>query len=197
MLLKQGSLCSLKLGWWLRDPGFKPAPCHWQAAFSTSCTEIWASGISHLDHGGSNLTAGTCVALFWLPQAPALARGRKRGFVGVMHNNTYAAAVWAEVWGDLGNATDKSLSEPLVNRKVVNSFTIFLSFLGSFGLIFIAILFRLPHLRKHIFLPPLAGNVQNTKCWKPQGLLSPLYKRWSVNGLAMRASECPWQKLEV
>jgi len=55
------------------------------------------------------------------------------------------------------------LSEPLVNRKLLNSFTLFLGFLGSFDPVFVAILFRLLHLRKHIFLPPLAGNVQDTK----------------------------------
>lgn len=79
--------------------GFKPAPCHCQAALSTKalCTEIWASGISHLHCGGYNLTAGTGVALSCLPQASALARGTKRGFGGVMHNNTHAAAAGAEV----------------------------------------------------------------------------------------------------
>lgn len=77
----------------------------------------------------------------------------------------------------------------------MNSFTIFLSFVGSFGLIFIPILLRLLHLRKHIFFWQEMCKIPSAENLKVRSALST--RGDESKGLAMRASKCLWQKLEV
>lgn len=98
------------------------------------------AGTSHLDHSGYDLKAGICTALSHLSYLLSVLcpcwGHRERLCWGDTHLQCCCG-----LRGDLGNAVDKSVSELLVNRKLPNSFIIFLGFLGSFGLVLVAIIF--------------------------------------------------------
>lgn len=187
MLLKQRSLCDLRPGW---DPEFKPAPCHWQHVPSErACAFGDASlGQDALSMGASHSKIWATVPSCWhFPSRPQWLWSQSRHLHSVVPSfisslsplpllgaqreallgwHTPPMLLWSErrpqqccwqicIWA----AGKQEAAEQLYYFS--RFFRFFWSGFGNYY-------FCLLNLRKHIFLTPLAGNVQDTKCWKPQ-----------------------------